>query len=172
MFSDGIHKFQVSETLDVSVVQDFLYVSVYVKDKTRSLFRRTTEIYNGKEYDDYHRGYFLAEEIFNRELTGQEVLLYDTSNYSIFDVICNALKYDAYGVINSLSNMQYFTYDEQVKVYYAMLRYLKLDIDVKVHLDKSLGDMHPVDMLLDKQRFYEQSLKELQQEYPTRSIVF
>lgn len=162
MFSDRIRKFQISDSLTVSVVQDFLCVSVYVKDKTKPLFRRTTEIYNGQKHDDYHRGYFLAEEAFNQELTGQEVLRYDTSNYTIFDVICNAMKYDAHGVINSLSNMQHFTYDEQVKVYYAMLRYLKLDIDAKVELDKSLGDMHPVDMLLDKQYFYEQSLKELQ----------
>lgn len=162
MFSDRIRKFQVSDTLTVSVVQDFLCVSVYVKDKTKPLFRRTTEVYNGQKHDDYHRGYFLAEEIFNQELTGEEVLRYNTSNYTIFNVICNALKYDAHGVINSLSNMQHFTYDEQVKVYYAMLRYLKLDIDAKVELDKSLSDMHPVEMLFDKQYFYEQSLKELQ----------
>lgn len=45
MFSDRIRKFHVSETLTVSVVQDFLCVSVYVKDKTKPLFRRTTEIY-------------------------------------------------------------------------------------------------------------------------------
>lgn len=161
---DELFFFEVDDNRTIIIENHLFYVSVKVKDKTKPLFMRKKTIYRGNKDDGYHSGFFHALDLLIDDFSTEEYYRYNLSNdYSPFKLFISTIKYDPYGFIETISNMKHMSYEEQVRFYLVLFNYVCLEIDAKLDLDKKIQECNPINMMENKQYFYQQSLKELQQ---------
>ena len=158
--SYGIKKIQINDNYHIKIFYDGA-VKVYLYEKRKQSFfpYRKTFLYNAMK--DWRSPFYTALDNFVDE-HGDCTVCEPYKNFELVNVFCAGFKYDAFNTTQVLKNYNTLTLHDKVRFFETLIRYAKMEFDMKHNMQKTTADFDAITMLENKQKFYNEALKELQ----------